>query len=40
MTTDDDRLARDLASEAGRLLLALRAEGGEPAALRKAGDRK
>ncbi|MGH3070396.1 MAG: inositol monophosphatase family protein, partial [Streptosporangiaceae bacterium] len=39
MTTDDDRLARDLASEAGRLLLALRAEGGEPAALRKAGDR-
>ena len=40
MTTDDDRLARDLASEAGRLLLALRAEGGEPAALRQAGDRK
>jgi 3'(2'), 5'-bisphosphate nucleotidase len=40
MTTDDDRLARDLASEAGRLLLALRAEGGEPAALRNAGDRK
>src|SRR6202167_5332550 len=40
MTTDDDRLARDLASKAGRLLLALRAEGGEPAALRKAGDRK
>jgi 3'(2'), 5'-bisphosphate nucleotidase len=40
MTTDDDRLARDLASEAGRLLLALRAEGGEPAALRKAGDRE
>ena len=40
MTTDDDRLARDLAGEAGRLLLALRAEGGEPAALRKAGDRK
>ena len=38
MTTDDDRLARDLASDAGRLLLALRAEGGEPAALRKAGD--
>jgi 3'(2'), 5'-bisphosphate nucleotidase len=38
MTTDDDRLARDLASEAGRLLLALRAEGGEPDALRKAGD--
>jgi 3'(2'), 5'-bisphosphate nucleotidase len=38
MTTDDDRLARDLAGEAGRLLLALRAEGGEPDALRKAGD--
>jgi 3'(2'), 5'-bisphosphate nucleotidase len=40
MTTDDHRLARDLARAAGRLLLALRAEGGEPAALRKAGDRK
>jgi len=40
MTTDDDRLARDLASEAGRLLLALRAGGGEPDALRKAGDRQ
>jgi 3'(2'), 5'-bisphosphate nucleotidase len=38
MTTEDDRLARDLASEAGRLLLALRAGGGEPGALRKAGD--
>ena len=38
MTTEDDRLARDLASEAGLLLLALRAEGGEPDALRKAGD--
>jgi 3'(2'), 5'-bisphosphate nucleotidase len=40
MTTDDHRLARDLARDAGRLLLALRTEGGEPAALRKAGDRK
>ena len=40
MTTDDDRLARDLASEAGHLLLALRAGGGEPDALRKAGDRQ
>lgn len=40
MTTDDHRLARDLARDAGRLLLALRAKGGEPAALRKAGDRK
>ena len=39
MTTDDDRLARDLASDAGRLLLALRAEGGEAGALRQAGDR-
>src|SRR3984957_15559560 len=38
MTAEDDRLARDLASEAGRLLLALRAAGGEPGALRKAGD--
>ncbi len=38
MTTDDDRLARDLASEAGRLLLTLRAEGGEPDSLRRAGD--
>ena len=40
MITDDDRLARDLAGEAGRLLLALRAGGGEPAALRQAGDRE
>ena len=40
MTTDDDRLARDLASDAGRLLLALRAGGGDPGALRKAGDRQ
>ena len=39
MTTDDDRLARDLASEACRPLLALRAGGGEPGALRQAGDR-
>ena len=39
MTTDDDRLARELASDAGRLLLALRAEGGEAGALRQAGDR-
>src|ERR1700691_5291234 len=38
MTTDDDRLARDLANAAGRLLLALRAEGGEPGAVRKGGD--
>jgi len=32
-------LARDLAEEAGRLLLGLRARGGDPDALRKAGDR-
>src|SRR6195256_6488471 len=40
MTTDDDRLAADLATEAGRLLLALRATDGDPDALRKAGDRQ
>jgi 3'(2'), 5'-bisphosphate nucleotidase len=39
MTADDHRLARDLAAQAGRRLLALRAEGGEPASLRNAGDR-
>ena len=32
-------LARDLAVEAGRRLLALRTQGGEPDLLRKAGDR-
>jgi len=32
-------LARDLADEAGRLLLDLRARGGDPDVLRKAGDR-
>ena len=40
MTTDDDRLARDLAAEAGRLLLGLRAAGGDPGQLRQAGDRQ
>jgi 3'(2'), 5'-bisphosphate nucleotidase len=35
----DDDLARDLAAEAGRRLLALRAPGGSPDELRKAGDR-
>ena len=30
MMSDDHRLARDLATEAGRRLLALRAAGGEP----------
>jgi 3'(2'), 5'-bisphosphate nucleotidase len=38
MTADDHRLARDLAAETGRRLVALRAEGGEPASLRAAGD--
>jgi 3'(2'), 5'-bisphosphate nucleotidase len=36
----DDELARDLAAEAGRRLLALRAQGGSPDELRKAGDRR
>jgi 3'(2'), 5'-bisphosphate nucleotidase len=35
----DDQLAAELAADAGRLLLALRSEGSEPAELRKAGDR-
>jgi 3'(2'), 5'-bisphosphate nucleotidase len=39
MTADDHRLARDLAAEAGQRLLALRAEGGEQASVRAAGDR-
>ena len=39
MTADDHELARDLAADAGRLLLELRARGGEPDLLRKAGDR-
>jgi 3'(2'), 5'-bisphosphate nucleotidase len=38
-TADDHVLARDLALEAGQLLLGLRARGGEPDELRKAGDR-
>jgi 3'(2'), 5'-bisphosphate nucleotidase len=38
-TADDHVLARDLAMEAGQLLLGLRARGGEPDELRKAGDR-
>ena len=37
--TDDDRLAAELAEQAGKLLLDLRAEGGDPSELRKAGDR-
>jgi 3'(2'), 5'-bisphosphate nucleotidase len=39
MTTDDHRLARDLAAQAGERLLALRAGGGDPTSLRAAGDR-
>ena len=38
-TADDHALAHDLAERAGRLLLDLRAEGGDPAALKNAGDR-
>jgi 3'(2'), 5'-bisphosphate nucleotidase len=44
LALDDHVLARDLADEAGRLLLGLRAEGaatgGDPDVLRKAGDRQ
>ena len=39
MPFDDDRLAAELAEQAGKLLLDLRAEGGEPGDLRTAGDR-
>ena len=39
MATEDDRLARDLAVEAGRRLVSLRRRGGDPDDLRKAGDR-
>jgi 3'(2'), 5'-bisphosphate nucleotidase len=39
MTSDDHRLAAELAAEAGRRLLGLRAGGGNPDDLRKAGDR-
>ncbi len=40
MSTDDDhRLAADLATQAGQRLLDLRAAGGDPDALRRAGDR-
>jgi len=38
LTKADDQLASQLASEAGHRLLELRARGGEPAALRSAGD--
>ena len=40
MTGDDHALARDLAEQAGRRLLELRAHGGDPDVLRKAGDRR
>ena len=40
MTSDDARLARDLAEQAGQLLLELRSGGGDPVSLRKAGDRQ
>ena len=39
MTGDDHALARDLAVQAGRRLLGLRAQGGEADVLREAGDR-
>ena len=39
MTFDDDRLAAELAEQAGKLLLDLRAEGGDPGDLRSKGDR-
>jgi 3'(2'), 5'-bisphosphate nucleotidase len=39
MTSDDHFLAAELAEEAGRRLLDLRRGGGDPAELRKAGDR-
>jgi 3'(2'), 5'-bisphosphate nucleotidase len=38
-TADDHALAHDLAERAGRLLLDLRAHGGDPDALKNAGDR-
>jgi 3'(2'), 5'-bisphosphate nucleotidase len=40
LTTSDDVLARDLAVAAGELLLTLRAGGGDPDSLRRAGDRQ
>ena len=39
ITGDDHLLARDLAEQAGRRLVELRAHGGDPDVLRKAGDR-
>ena len=39
MPDDDHALARDLAEQAGQRLVKLRARGGDPDLLRKAGDR-
>jgi 3'(2'), 5'-bisphosphate nucleotidase len=39
-TPNDHELAADLAEQAGHLLLALRAKGGDPTALKDAGDRQ
>src|SRR5580700_5353573 len=39
MPDDDHALARDLAEQAGQRLVELRAHGGDPDLLRKAGDR-
>src|SRR5260370_22026492 len=39
MTADDHLLARELADQAGRRLVELRARGGETETLRKTGDR-
>ena len=39
MASEDDRLAHELAAEAGRRLVTLRTRAGEPEDLRKAGDR-
>lgn len=39
-TSDDHALAHDLAERAGRLLADLRAEGGDPQAVKDAGDRQ
>ncbi len=40
MISEDDRLAHELADQAGQLLLALRAAGGEAGQLRRDGDRR
>jgi 3'(2'), 5'-bisphosphate nucleotidase len=40
LISDDDRLAYELADQAGQLLLALRAAGGEADRLRQDGDRR